>query len=44
MTSGYQSLYIQHVMQADKGADFDFLKAAAATKSPAISTKLEAAW
>jgi dihydroxy-acid dehydratase len=26
MTSGYQSLYIQHVMQADKGADFDFLQ------------------
>ncbi len=26
MTSGYQSLYVQHVMQADKGADFDFLQ------------------
>jgi L-arabonate dehydrase len=25
MTSGYQSLYVEHVMQADKGADFDFL-------------------
>jgi L-arabonate dehydrase len=24
-TSGYQSLYVKHVMQADKGADFDFL-------------------
>ena len=23
--SGYQSLYVKHVMQADKGADFDFL-------------------
>jgi dihydroxyacid dehydratase/phosphogluconate dehydratase len=23
--SGYQSLYVEHVMQADKGADFDFL-------------------
>jgi dihydroxy-acid dehydratase len=26
MTSGYQALYVQHVMQADKGADFDFLQ------------------
>jgi L-arabonate dehydrase len=26
MTSGYQALYIQHVLQADKGADFDFLQ------------------
>jgi dihydroxy-acid dehydratase len=24
--SGYQSLYVEHVMQADKGADFDFLQ------------------
>jgi L-arabonate dehydrase len=24
-TSGYQWLYVKHVMQADKGADFDFL-------------------
>jgi dihydroxy-acid dehydratase len=23
--SGYQSLYVQHVLQADRGADFDFL-------------------
>jgi L-arabonate dehydrase len=23
--SGYQALYVEHVMQADKGADFDFL-------------------
>ena len=23
--SGYQSLYVKHVLQADKGADFDFL-------------------
>ncbi len=23
--TGYQSLYVKHVMQADKGADFDFL-------------------
>ncbi|WP_448188052.1 L-arabinonate dehydratase [Azospirillum sp. sgz301742] len=25
MKGGYQSLYVEHVMQADKGADFDFL-------------------
>ena len=25
MKSGYQSLYVERVMQADKGADFDFL-------------------
>ncbi len=25
MKGGYQGLYVQHVMQADKGADFDFL-------------------
>ena len=25
MKGGYQSLYIAHVMQADKGADLDFL-------------------
>jgi dihydroxy-acid dehydratase len=25
MKGGYQGLFIQHVMQADKGADFDFL-------------------
>ena len=24
--SGYQFLYVNHVMQADKGADFDFLQ------------------
>jgi dihydroxy-acid dehydratase len=23
--SGYQSLYVKHVLQADQGADFDFL-------------------
>ena len=23
--SGYQSLYVKHVLQADRGADFDFL-------------------
>ena len=26
MAGGYQSLYIRHVMQADTGADFDFLR------------------
>jgi dihydroxy-acid dehydratase len=26
MTSGYQALYVKHVLQADKGADFDFLQ------------------
>ena len=25
MKGGYQHLYVEHVMQADKGADFDFL-------------------
>ncbi len=25
MKGGYQGLYVEHVMQADKGADFDFL-------------------
>ena len=25
MKGGYQQLYIKHVTQADKGADFDFL-------------------
>jgi L-arabonate dehydrase len=24
-TGGYQKLYIDHVLQADRGADFDFL-------------------
>ncbi len=26
MTSGYQSLYVRHVTQADQGCDFDFLQ------------------
>jgi dihydroxy-acid dehydratase len=26
MTSGYWKLYIDHVLQADEGADFDFLR------------------
>ena len=25
MTGGYQSLYVSHVLQADQGADLDFL-------------------
>jgi dihydroxy-acid dehydratase len=25
MNRGYVSLYVNHVLQADKGADFDFL-------------------
>jgi len=25
MESGYQKLYVDHVLQADKGADLDFL-------------------
>jgi len=25
MSSGYQKLYIDHVLQADEGCDFDFL-------------------
>jgi L-arabonate dehydrase len=25
MTTGYQKLYIDHVLQADEGCDFDFL-------------------
>jgi dihydroxyacid dehydratase/phosphogluconate dehydratase len=25
-TSGYQQLYIEHVLQADEGCDFDFLR------------------
>jgi dihydroxyacid dehydratase/phosphogluconate dehydratase len=25
-TSGYQKLYVDHVLQADQGADFDFLQ------------------
>jgi L-arabonate dehydrase len=24
--SGYRSLYVQHVLQADEGCDFDFLR------------------
>ena len=25
ITGGYQKMYVEHVMQADKGADLDFL-------------------
>ena len=33
---GYTSLFAQHVRQADKGCDFDFLEAGAATPEPPI--------
>jgi dihydroxy-acid dehydratase len=26
MTSGYQKMYVDHVMQASEGADLDFLR------------------
>ncbi|HTI01779.1 MAG TPA: IlvD/Edd family dehydratase [Acidisoma sp.] len=35
--SGYQSLYIQHVLQADRGADFDFLVGCRGADVPAHS-------
>lgn len=35
--SGYQSLYIKHVMQADRGADFDFLVGCRGASVPADS-------
>jgi L-arabonate dehydrase len=35
--SGYQSLYIQHVLQADRGADFDFLVGCRGAEVPAHS-------
>jgi dihydroxy-acid dehydratase len=33
-TSGYQSLYVKHVLQADRGADFDFLTGCRGDKVP----------
>jgi L-arabonate dehydrase len=36
-TSGYQSLYIKHVLQADRGADFDFLVGRRGAAVPANS-------
>jgi L-arabonate dehydrase len=36
-TSGYQSLYIKHVLQADRGADFDFLVGRRGSAVPANS-------
>jgi dihydroxy-acid dehydratase len=33
---GYGALYAQHVLQADKGCDFDFLQGTAATPEPEI--------
>ena len=35
-TRGYAALYQRHVMQADRGCDFDFLEGAAATPEPPI--------
>jgi dihydroxy-acid dehydratase len=35
-TRGYTALFAQHVRQADKGCDFDFLEAGAATPEPPI--------
>jgi L-arabonate dehydrase len=35
--SGYQGLYVQHVMQADRGADFDFLVGCRGAGVPAHS-------
>jgi L-arabonate dehydrase len=34
---GYASLYVQHVMQADEGADFDFLRGGSGAAPPADS-------
>ena len=36
-TSGYQSLYVKHVLQADRGADFDFLVGRRGAAVPANS-------
>ena len=36
-SSGYQSLYIKHVLQADQGADFDFLVGCRGADVPANS-------
>jgi dihydroxy-acid dehydratase len=33
---GYTKLYIEHVTQADRGCDFDFLEGSAATPDPEI--------
>jgi dihydroxy-acid dehydratase len=35
-TRGFGTLYLQHVTQADKGCDFDFLESGAATAEPEI--------
>ena len=35
-TRGFGTLYLKHVTQADKGCDFDFLEAGAATPEPEI--------
>src|SRR5215203_4664355 len=33
---GYGALYLQHIIQADQGCDFDFLEAGASTREPEI--------
>jgi dihydroxy-acid dehydratase len=33
---GYRRLYMEHVLQADAGCDFDFLRAPASGKAPAV--------
>jgi dihydroxyacid dehydratase/phosphogluconate dehydratase len=35
--AGYQGLYVKHVMQADRGADFDFLVGCRGAGIPANS-------
>jgi dihydroxy-acid dehydratase len=40
---GYESLYVRHVLQADQGCDFDFLRGRPAAVSPALSRSQERA-
>ena len=42
-TRGYTKLYVDHVLQADQGADLDFLSAPAAPKSRPTTTRALAA-
>jgi L-arabonate dehydrase len=34
MTSGYQKLYVDHVLQASQGADLDFLRGCRGAEIP----------
>jgi dihydroxy-acid dehydratase len=34
LNGGYQQMYVEHVMQADKGADLDFLVGCRGTEVP----------